>query len=105
MEASVSDLVVWADDPALSSDRLQKVYDWQIAEWSTFGNAALTAAFGVLTSVLIEAFKETLKLPEVLPMVGLASLACASIYAFCRYRVSLLRREFVALYTILLCIK
>jgi hypothetical protein len=101
MEPTIRDLVIWADNVELSSNQLQKAYDWRIAQWATFGNVVLTAIFGLLSSAVIETFKATIILPDFWSEIGAATLAYSLIYAFCRLRIVTLRQEFMALYTLL----
>jgi ABC-type transport system involved in cytochrome c biogenesis permease subunit len=102
MGPTVHDVITWADNVELSTAQIQKAYDWRIAQWATFANAILTAIFGFLSSALIEAYKETLKLPHFWSVVGAGTLAYACIYGFCRFRIARLQQEFLALYTLLL---
>lgn len=92
---------MWVDDVALSTGQIQKAYDWSIAQWSTLGNAILTAVFFLIATGLVETYKKTLQLPHFWSWVGgIATLYLAS-YAFCRLRIHRLRCEFLELYTLL----
>jgi hypothetical protein len=101
MEPTVHDLVVWMDDVALSAGQIQKAYDWRVAQWSTLSNAILTAIFFLVTTGLVETYKQTLKLRYFWAWVGAAVLIYGSSYLFCRLRIRKLQREFLALYTLL----
>jgi hypothetical protein len=101
MEPSNHEIVVWVDEVAVSIGQIQKSYDWSIAQWATLGNAILTAVFVLIATGLVETYKKTLQLPHFWSWVaGIAMLYLAS-YAFCRFRIERLRREFLELYTLL----
>jgi ABC-type transport system involved in cytochrome c biogenesis permease subunit len=101
MEPTVHDLVVWGDDVALSTGQLQKAFDWRITQWATLSNAILTAIFFLITTGLVETYKQTLKLRYFWAWVGAAVLIYCCSYLFCRLKIRRLRREFLALYTLL----
>jgi hypothetical protein len=109
MDFTILDLLIWPDDLTVSSAQIQKGYDWDITQWATFGNAVLTAIFGLLASALVETYKNpkhNWQADESFWMlVGITAFEYALIYVFCRLRIVNLRKEFLSLYTLLLAIK
>lgn len=102
MEPTIRDIVTWVDDVTLSAGQVQKAYDWRVAQWATFSNAILTAIFALIATALIDTYQETIKRPHLWWWVGAVSLIYFCSYLFCRWRIRELRREFLALYTLLL---
>ena len=105
MEPTIQDIASWVADVALSSGQLQKAYDWQIAQWSGLANAIVVSTLALLSSALIESFKDTLRYPHFWSVVVAGTLAYVCIYVLCRLRIHRLRQEFLALYTLLMEIK
>lgn len=102
MKPTVGDVVIWADDVALSSGQMQKAYDWRIAQWATLSNAILTAIFVLIGSALVEIYKRSLQLPHFGWLAGGTVAVYVLCYGFCRWKIRRLRQEFLALYTLLL---
>lgn len=105
-EFSRSDLLIWPDDLAVSSAQIQKAYDWSITQWASFGNAILTAIFGLLASALVETYRMVQTHDPHRDIVfwvavGVTVLVYLAVYAFCRWKILRLRQEFLALYTLL----
>jgi hypothetical protein len=101
-DPTVRDLLIWAADPSESAEQLQKAYDWRVAQWSALANTIATAVLGLFTSAFVESYKGTVAVPGFWEQLGYASMLFALSYLFCRLKIHILRKEFLALYTLLL---
>jgi hypothetical protein len=93
------DLFVWSRDLTTSASQIQKSYDWQIAQWSSFGTAVLTATLGFV----LEVWKGT-QLAEGKDkyiVIALGLISSLALYAVCQLRIKILRARFVRLYSAL----
>jgi hypothetical protein len=76
-DVTVGNILTWVRDISTSSSQLQKRYDWEIAQWSSFATAVLSATLGFISAAVIE----TLKKPDVftpggkLPVVAIGIVA------------------------------
>jgi lipopolysaccharide export LptBFGC system permease protein LptF len=105
MEPSIDQIIRWSLAFENASAQIQKAYDWRIAQWSAMATAILTAILAILSSTFLEYYKKTALAPHwgLWLSADIAVFLCA--YTFCRYEIDRLRREFLALYTLLLVIK
>jgi hypothetical protein len=97
------DLFVWSRDLTTSASQIQKSYDWQIAQWSSFGTAVLTATLGFISAIVLEVWKGT-QLAEGKDkyiVIALGLISSLALYAVCQLRIKILRARFVRLYSAL----
>jgi hypothetical protein len=97
-----------AGEIELSTDALKQSYEWRIAQLSALGTAFLTATFGILVAIVTEAIKKEGYGgvdPEVARSAAAGSIAGLLVFGACRMAIGRLRREFLALYDVLLILK
>ena len=100
LELTLGDLVAWSTELETAAQQVQKAYDWRIAQWSAFGNAVLTATLAFVSAAAVEAFKGTIGTHS-LGAVAFGTFSSLLLYWISQLRVTRLRREFLALYGIL----
>jgi len=94
------DVLDWAEEISTSANQLQKAYDWEINQWSTFGNAILAATLAFISACTLEIMKQTLKSSHVAAIMIAGVVTSIALYVTCRVRIAKLRNEFLLLYTL-----
>ncbi len=105
MEPSIDQVIRWSLAFENASGQIQKAYDWRIAQWSAMATAILTAILAILSGTFLEYHKRATLSPHWGLWLCAAIVVYLSAYTFCRLEIDRLRREFLALYTLLLAIK
>jgi hypothetical protein len=98
---SVEDLLNWSEDVAASATQLQKAYDWRINQWSNLANALLAATLAFISTCVVEVYKESFKKPHLSLAVFFGITFSLGLCLWCQIRITRLRNEFVALYSLL----
>lgn len=105
MEPTIDQIIRWALEFENASGQIQKAYDWNIAQWSAMATAFLTGLLAVSSNTLLEYYKKTALAPYWKILLGLNVFVYLCAYVLCRVKIRRLRREFLALYTLLLAVK
>jgi hypothetical protein len=96
---TVGDLLNFAEDFATSANQLQKVYDWNISQWSSLGNTILTATF--LSTCVVELYKASFLRPHLSKTIITGLVISLGLYLRCQFQITKLKKEFVAVYSLL----
>ena len=103
LEHSYDELLLWSRKSADAMLQLVKAYDWRVLQWSGFCTGVLTATLAFISAVVLEYFKNTIviDLKFKLWLTLLGAMASFLVYLICQRRISVIKNQFLALYTLL----
>jgi len=105
LHISAIDLFIFLKDLSVSMNQLQKNYDWNISQWSTFANTVLTATLSFAAACVLEYFKNSISRPH-LGIVAAAGISVSvALYVKCQSEITRLRSEFEGLHSLLMFLK
>lgn len=103
LEHSADEIELWSLKSADAMLQLVKAYDWRVLQWSGFSTGVLTATLAFISAVVVEYFKNTIviELRFKLWLTLLGALASFLVYLISQRRITVIKNQFLALYTLL----
>ena len=100
-QLSVTDFLLWSRHITEAMLAITKTYDWRVSQWSGFATAVLTATLAFISAVVVEYLKDSIytNVKIKLQVAVLGILASVLVYLTSHRRITLIKNEFLRIYT------